>query len=169
MIVKHKTTNATLRRWNSLGKILYRLFWPGIWLVIHFSPPRTRVIIVHEDQVLVLRDWLGSGSFSLPGGGLRRNEHPLDGAVREVKEEAGIVLLPSELQRIGLFKIKSGGITTRYHLFWVRLSQLPHVKIDHKEIAEARWVCVNDIDNFNLSNSAKKLLLTFSKQNNLLK
>ncbi len=39
----------------------------------------------------------GAGQWTLPGGGLRFGEDPLDALVREVGEETGLVVVPGEV------------------------------------------------------------------------
>src|ERR1035438_9542189 len=72
-----------------IGKISFWLLWPGLYLHLMGSV-RSRVIISCGDQILLIRNWLGPGDYTLPGGGIRKNEEPGDGAVRELKEETGL-------------------------------------------------------------------------------
>lgn len=45
------------------------------------------------------------GTWGIPGGALRRDETPLEGALRELWEETGIRLLPSEVNVVGYYKV----------------------------------------------------------------
>ncbi|MBI1857139.1 NUDIX hydrolase [Candidatus Saccharibacteria bacterium] len=57
--------------------------------------------MIFEDQILVTKNWMGNGKWSLPGGGLHHGEEPAIGAVREVLEETGIKLKPASLKLLG--------------------------------------------------------------------
>lgn len=155
--------------WDWIGRLAFYVTWPGIWLVIKLTPPRSRVIIIHDNRVLVLRDWLGTGVWSLPGGGLHRGEDPRAGAVREVKEEAGIALAADQLNDLGRYKIRSSGTMTRYEVFWVKLVDEPTLHLQAGEIAGAQWIPLDELDVTPLSDSARALLQAFSTRTNLVK
>ena len=56
--------------------------------------------IEHEERVLLVRisaGTPGAGLWTLPGGGLRFGEDPIDGVVREVAEETGLTAAVGEL------------------------------------------------------------------------
>lgn len=59
--------------------------------VIEFEGQRTRlrsgILIVNGDKVLLSREKGQEGEFSLPGGGLDKDETPVDAAIREAQEE----------------------------------------------------------------------------------
>lgn len=60
--------------------------------VTHVS---TGIAIVRSDKILMARradgDFLG-GNYELPGGGVDKGETIVEGAIREVKEETGLVV-----------------------------------------------------------------------------
>ncbi len=79
---------------HSIMKLLYRLahrtqrlYW-AIWRPITLG---VNVLIVQEGEVLLVRPSYKNG-WSLPGGGLKRNETLAQAARREVREEVGFVL-----------------------------------------------------------------------------
>jgi 8-oxo-dGTP pyrophosphatase MutT (NUDIX family) len=154
--------------WDWVGRLAFYVTWPGIWLVIKLTPPRTRVIIVHNQRVLVLRDWLGTGAWSLPGGGLHRGEDPHTGAIREVQEEAGVVLVAEQLHELGKYKIRSSGTTTKYEVFWVELADEPVLQLKAGEIAAAQWIPLDEVSDAFLSSSTLALLQTFRVRSNLV-
>lgn len=61
------------------------------------------VCITHKDRVLMLQRSETKKAFpgwlALPGGHIEANEDPLAAAIREVKEETGITVLPSGLRQ----------------------------------------------------------------------
>src|SRR4051812_17481145 len=83
------------RFFRLLGTIAFWLSWPALWIYLRGSQ-RTRVLIVCDEEILLVRGWLSTGQWSLPGGGLHKNEDPVAGAQREVAEEVGISLTASQ-------------------------------------------------------------------------
>jgi 8-oxo-dGTP diphosphatase len=148
-------------KYKKLGRVLFYITWPGIWLTLKLQPPRTRVVIVSQGCLLLVRDWLGDGNWSLPGGGLKFREDLKVGAAREVLEETGIKLSPTSLTSLGRFKVRSSGIKIDAHCFFAELPDKPDLKASH-EIAEASWIDIDKLSKHKLSGSAKKAWEAFS-------
>ena len=132
------------KAWTLLGRVLYFLTQFGIRIVVRGSK-RTRVLIVCDDQFLALEHWLGDGSWTLPGGGLHKGEDALAGAQREVIEEIGLTLKPTELTHHGTYEANHNGFKFSYDLFIVNLADLPKLQLQTIEILEARWFGISDL------------------------
>jgi len=56
----------------------------------------TKALVIHNRRVLILKRSnyreRGAGEWDIPGGGLDFGESPLEGIIREAREEAGIAL-----------------------------------------------------------------------------
>lgn len=128
-----------------LGSAAFWIGWP-IWFA-HFKlqPRRSRVLIVSEGDVLLVRGWLGGKKWGLPGGGLKAGESVTAGSVREVEEEVGVRLAETALRQIGTYRHKAGGISYQAECCVVELSEKPALKIRWYEIADARWFKLSDI------------------------
>lgn len=87
-----------------LGRFLHWLAGPLLVTLYGPRKRRTRVLIMNQfHEVLLVRSWFGYQQWSLPGGGIRRQE-PLDRAVvREALEETGIRLTRQQCHRLGQF------------------------------------------------------------------
>lgn len=85
--------------WRRAGLTAFWLSWPALFAYLYFST-RTRIVISHKDEVIVLKGWLSDGRWGLPGGGIRRGEAAKDAACREIKEETGLNINPADLKLI---------------------------------------------------------------------
>ena len=87
---------------KKLGKIAYRIISPIMLYLPIFRRPRTRVaVVLNEREILLVKNWLGHQRWTLPGGGIKRGEKPVEAAVRELWEETGLRLNPAELVFLG--------------------------------------------------------------------
>jgi 8-oxo-dGTP pyrophosphatase MutT (NUDIX family) len=94
-----------MRGYNAIGRWLSPIASLFRQLYSRISPtPRTRILVVNENnEVLLVRNWIGSQEWELPGGGVRRNEDLAVAARRELFEETGIRAKPQDLVHLGLF------------------------------------------------------------------
>ncbi len=122
----------------SIGVILYYLSWPLLWF---YSPltVRVRVIIKHNDEVLVVKNWFGSGYWQLPGGGIKAGEKPLQAANREVKEELSIKLKNLELISNEAVVYGQHGLIKRNYFVLAKIESKPAVKMS-SEITDHKWI-----------------------------
>ena len=89
----------------TLGRLAYRAVTPFLKLYMTSKHQRVRILLLNEQEkeVLLVRSWLGHQRWSLPGGGIRRPETPLQAAVRELFEETGLRLTADDIQELGSF------------------------------------------------------------------
>ncbi len=93
-----------------------------------------RIILLQEDRVLLVNHYHAPWVWTLPGGGIEKDESPEAAAIREVKEETGLDLL--SMTKIGAFLNTRKGET---HVFYsTRFEGVisPTVKF---EIMECKW------------------------------
>lgn len=99
---------------------------------------RVRVVVLSEDgEVLLLQTWLGGDKWGLPGGGINRGESPEAAALRELKEETGIVPADARLEFIKTFQAASH--QEEVYLLSVPRSSLPAAVPSRFEIKGAAW------------------------------
>lgn len=86
-------------------------------------------------DVLLLKHSYGADVWSLPGGGLRRGEDPLEAARREVREELGMEL--ARIEPIGTLNEVLSGSPHTAHIFAGVCDRQPQP--DRREVIEARF------------------------------
>jgi 8-oxo-dGTP pyrophosphatase MutT (NUDIX family) len=133
-----------------IGRLSFYVGWPVLYALVRRSK-RSRVVILCDDEVLLVRGWLsGDSAWSLPGGGVHRGEQPVVGAVREVYEELGVHLQPSDLSPIGSDTQVYKGLPSEYHYFGVKLAHKPSLKLSRIELCDARWYSLEDMNEIGL-------------------
>jgi 8-oxo-dGTP pyrophosphatase MutT (NUDIX family) len=90
----------------------------------------------------MVRHTYGKPSWSLPGGGTKRNETSDATVRREIREELGIELV--DLRQIGSFLNTVDFKRDQVTVFAARPAS-EALKLKLEEIAEARWVDVNQL------------------------
>lgn len=104
----------------------------------HFVLRRTKrayALLVVGDEVLLIKNWLGSGEWRLPGGGIHRGETAEETIVRELREELSIDVdndLPNPVWLDDMIGFK-------YACFLLCLDTKPNIKKRATEITEYRW------------------------------
>lgn len=149
--------------WRVIGRVVFWVSWPVLYFYLQ-KGVRTRVLIVCDDHVVVLRNWLGGGKWSLPGGGLHRNEIALAGAVREVREETGLELSAKNLVPLGPATSTKHGITIHYEQFCIRLSDKLELKPEWLEVTEVAWLPISSLDETNAEQATVNTLENWHKQ-----
>jgi 8-oxo-dGTP pyrophosphatase MutT (NUDIX family) len=130
--------------WQGLGTTLFWLVWPVTWLSLRRST-RTRLLIVVQDEVLVTMTWLSDGRWSLPGGGLHSGEDPVDGMLRELREETSIVLGPADIQFLTEARYRSRGLRFHALYFIANLPSKPNVRLRKLEMSGYMWTRIGQI------------------------
>lgn len=119
---------------------ILKLAWPAVQLYWRIRKPyfRTvRVVVRYEDEVLLVRHAYGAAGWGLPGGGLGRSEDPLEGGVREVREETGIRL--EKVEGIAGNPLQALHANGELWVFVAEAASREH-EVDHVEIIDSRWV-----------------------------
>lgn len=124
-----------------LTRYLSILVFPLKVLLIKNSR-RVRVLIICKDSVLLVKSSIGSQKWSLPGGGIEKNEEAVSAAVREVYEETSVRLKKSTLKNLGEYSrpIKHSTCHYRATFFVTNLPQKISPKIIRPlEILDIGW------------------------------
>ena len=128
--------------------------------------PRTSagMIIVKDGKILLLRRVTGKsdrykfqGYWCVPGGHVEVGETVVDGAVREAKEESGLVVKNPKFLFYEEEIFPEMDFFAVVHIFVARYSG-GEVKIQEDEISEFKWVTIEEALKENLAFSYKKIL-----------
>lgn len=127
-----------------IGRILYRVLLP-IRRAYRSDKTRAYGLIEHDNKVLVVKNWLGSGAWSLPGGGGHKNETHEDTLAREIHEEIGIDINKTKIKLLieGVHNREFG--KKRFVVFHVPQGNISGMIINHLEIVDSKWVDKNKL------------------------
>lgn len=101
----------------------------------------------YEGRVLLLRrhaDKIEGLTWGLPAGKLEPGEKPLDGAIRELKEEAGFEVLPEAIKFVAPFYVRRPHLDFIFHMFFLPLAELPLVNISLHESIDSCWLTLQE-------------------------
>ncbi|WNG63070.1 NUDIX hydrolase [Archangium gephyra] len=114
----------------------------GYWFVRRPETQGTLVGVWHGRKVLLLQNSY-KRVFSLPGGGQNRNESPRETGARELREEVGLSVAPSELRQV--FEARGTDEYKRDRCFFVELTveEPPTLALDNREVV---WAAFIDVD-----------------------
>jgi ADP-ribose pyrophosphatase YjhB (NUDIX family) len=148
-----------------IGNIIYWSAWPVLFFYLRNSK-RSRVIVTDGNHVLIIKNWIGPGSYTLPGGGLRNNELPEVGVIRELEEETGIVVGLNDLKLIMPKRLTTeNGHSYQYIGYLLKVNRQPEITRQKFEIAEIKWVSISEaLGKYKLTSMTKELITTVQVQ-----
>ena len=134
-----------------MGRILFWLSWPLIWL---YSPlfRRCRVVVHSGDSIVIVKNKFGAGYWQLPGGGIKLAESLRAAACRELKEELGVEALEQNIETLhdGVRIVKQFGLLMRYQFTSLGLKNQEELMLS-SEHTDVRWVTLTDLHNYRLA------------------
>lgn len=148
--------------WQKLGVFLYASLGRFIVPLMLNNTQRTRVLLIKDDEYLLCKTWLSHGKWSLPGGGIKKNEDIALAAVREVKEELNIELNHDLLTSLGTSQYEHGAVHFTVHIFAYKVENAS-IKLQWPEIVDARWFDKNSLPK-DLNSGTKKAIDLHSQE-----
>ena len=100
--------------------------------------PRTRVLIRHDNEILMVSNITSPWQWTLPGGGYNANETASECSAREVREELNIGISVNDCKFIGHYRERIQGVTWRYDCTQTMLPTKPILRLS-MEIFRAQW------------------------------
>jgi len=112
-----------------------------------------------DNKILLIKNSYKT-KYTIPCGGVNKNESIIQAAIRELKEETGIEVSENALifyqKYINLEEYKEDHI----HLFELFLEVLPDVKVDNREVTWGEFKTKNDALKYNLFKPVRDYLLS---------
>lgn len=140
-----------------IGTAAFWLSWPVSFIYLRLHE-RTRLLILAEDKVLLVQTWHGPGNWSLPGGGIHKNEDIPLAATRELMEEVNIGVGVEQLKPLGVKKYAQHGLTFTCHYFVVELHQTLKIRPRLPEISDAIWAPQSELSQYKLAADVRDAL-----------
>lgn len=132
--------------WLKIGWIGFWLCLPALFVYLRRSNDRPRILVTNKDKVLLVRSWLGDGRWHLPGGGLKHNEDPKAGALRELFEETGLKIESSKVHARGKHQQINDLLQFSYHLFEANSKDQTLPPHKTAEITAVAWVSRTELE-----------------------
>ena len=104
--------------------------------------PRARVLVMSpQGEVLLVWETIGTQRWSIPGGGVGKNEAPAVAAARELHEELGLLVENSRLRPLAFLLDQDTQIGYDAHIFTTVIArdELPANPHNPHEIIELGW------------------------------
>ncbi len=117
--------------------IAYRLM-KSYWAIRKPETNGALISIWYKGEILLVRTSY-HGYYSLPGGYVKSKETAIQAAIRELKEEIGLEMKPSELELVVDSKNKWEHRRDHVTIFSVEVTEKPHIEIDNREIVSAEF------------------------------
>lgn len=146
-----------MKLWSLMGRVAFWLGWPALWLQLRGSQ-RTRVVITADKQVVLVKGWLGTGQWSLPGGGVHKGEAPLTGAIREVQEETGLQIEARQTKLISSGVSHRRGLRFGYKAYRSTLPTTQPLQRQPLELTDIGWFQLDKLNAVNLSADSRAIL-----------
>ena len=128
-----------------LRRLAYRCAYAVLWAYRSVAKPSlhgVKCVLVHSGKILLVLHTYGPREWDFPGGGLKRNESPLSGARREMREELGVDI--DDWLAIGDVLAPFQRTKSTMHCFRAELNQ-PQLTLDRGEILAARWFALDEL------------------------
>ena len=153
-------TTTAVNFFNRLSRIGYKIAYKIILLIWFFTRPTVKGVYVavwYDQKILVIKNSYKK-RYTLPCGRLKKNEDPLDAAVRELYEEVNIKLDASQLLFVGKYIGRYTYATDEGHFFEIKMAQRPAVQADDREVIWARFLSVEDTMQLKLNPAVRSYL-----------
>lgn len=128
---------------EKINRFGFLLLQPFVGLMIS-GTKRTRALMICDEELLLVRGWLGSQRWNMPGGGTHKGEKSKKGLKRELREELDISIQQKHLKQILKIKQDEHGARFEAIIYQINLQSKPNFKIRKSELIEAGW---HKIDN----------------------
>jgi 8-oxo-dGTP pyrophosphatase MutT (NUDIX family) len=121
-----------------MGRALFFILWPLVWVYAPLSR-RVRVVILHGDTFVAVKNSFGPGIWQLPGGGIKMGESVQDAAKREISEELDIDLEQVMEMHSDVMVVRQFGLLMRYHFVFTNIKD-ELILHGNRELSSVSWL-----------------------------
>lgn len=89
-------------------------------------------------------------TWAIPGGKLESNETPIQGLMREIKEELNLFIYQNQVDFIRTVYVKKEGIDYALHLFKCQLDRYPEITLNPQEHTQYLWQEIDKVHEMTL-------------------
>lgn len=146
-----------------IGRLIFKLAWP-FWVVyFRIFYHRSRVVLICDGRILLVKSYLSSKDiYDLPGGGSKRHEAWDKTAVRELHEETGITIDVADIKHLLDRQNSHHCIKYASHIFVCYLDKQPPIQLQHFELSDYGWFLPEEISTISISADTKAALTQLS-------
>lgn len=129
------------------GRVISFVGAPVKNAILHNSK-RVRVVVLCKNKILLVKSSVGNQKWSLPGGGIEKNEDPMAAAVRELQEETSVGIEQNALACIGMEQLPRGKKWPQVHMTFYKTELVKHqdpAVMRPFEILEVKWFPLNQL------------------------
>lgn len=101
-------------------------------------------------------------TWGVPAGKIEAGETPHQAAIRELIEETGIEVFPSQVDEIGQLYVQKPKCSYIYHMFQVHINEIPKVILS-PEHTQYLWANAEDIETLHLIGGGKEALNHYAR------
>lgn len=123
-----------------IGRILHKALKPVLYFFLKRTQ-RVRVLILFNNEVLLVRNWLSTQRWTVPGGGIHDGEDKLRSAQREINEELGILIDDKKLISLGEYHNSEFTVDC----FVYRAEEKFNISRNRFELIDAGWFKIDDL------------------------
>lgn len=116
----------------------------AVWRWFGIRTKRTRIAVLYDNEILLVKNWFGRQKWTLPGGGIHFWEDPLASARRELAEEVRIKISAGMLSDIGIAELDEDDLHYRYLCFLCRVKD-KKILPDKRELIDAKWFSMSEL------------------------
>lgn len=110
------------------------------------------VIINKNNEILICLSHRDKYDWKFPQGGIEINETEIEGVIREINEELGLIIKKSDILKIGSCEsyFFENGFEIKLNPFLIKNAEKMEIKLSPDEFIDLKWIKPKEILNLDL-------------------